>query len=69
MRSAVSSDLDAIVGLVAGTRGGERVLTDIKHYFSGRRDPLTEVGGREREAKEGGKKSDIILSHLYVCTL
>ena len=59
VRLAVSSDLDAIVGLVAGTRGGERVLTDVKHYFSGRRDPLTEVGegGKgEGDGNKGGRK-------------
>ena len=44
VRSAVSSDLDAIVGLVAGTHGGESVLMDVSHYLAGRRDPLTEVG-------------------------
>ena len=44
VRSAVSSDLDAIVSLVAGTHGGESVLTDVSHYLAGRRDPLTEVG-------------------------
>ena len=53
MRSAVSSDLDAIVALVAGTRGGKSVLTDVNRYLTGRRDPLTEV---RRDGREGGEK-------------